>query len=196
MPISATPMGLPLWIYTVDLDSTLCHTEHRAHMISTDPDEVVRNRETDWDAHARACVDDTLVVPVAVLVNSLNRVENVQVHFVSGRSEAAKAETYTWLQDHGVGVAPWNLHMAPSRISDPEFWNHTTQAQYKIDTIRKVTEQVQAMYPHRQVSHVLHVDDNAGIAGVLNHSGICCLPVRTPYEIPVPTDSMLNGVLS
>lgn len=184
-------MRSTIYLYTIDLDSTMYDTSHRAHMISQDPDPEVRNRETDWDAHALACVDDTLVVPAAVLAHSFRRIPNAQVHFVSGRSEAAFTATLERMREDGIDVVAPCLHMAPSRAQNPDFWNRVTQSEYKIQRIQDVVEHVQDLYPDRDVVHVLHVDDHSQISADLNDAGICTLSVRTPYEIPAP--SHLSG---
>lgn len=185
-------MKTKLRIYTVDLDSTLFDTSHRSHLISTASDPEVRNRETDWDAHALACVDDTPVEAVVALVKALRHTPNSQVHFVSGRSRAALTETLHALNQAVPTVSPWMLHMAPAWREDPEFWNRVSQSEYKIQRIQDVVDYVANIYPAYDVSHVLHVDDHAQIVADLNDAGIHTLAVRTPYEIPPP--SHLSGV--
>ena len=78
----------------VDLDSTLCDTSHRHHLV----DEVREN--TDWVAYSLACSDDARIEGTCRLVRLL--AEHHRIVLVSSRDEQARALTEAWLAEHDV----------------------------------------------------------------------------------------------
>jgi hypothetical protein len=78
-----------------DLDSTLCSTWHRQHMIP-----AVKAGEKTWDQYAELCAGDEPIEGAVELVRLLAP-HNCQIA-VSGRSGSAKALTLEWLRTHGV----------------------------------------------------------------------------------------------
>lgn len=78
----------------IDLDSTLCDTSPRHHLIS-DPRE-----DTDWVAYSLACADDMPIPGACRLVQLL--APHYRIVIVSSRDEAARALTEAWLAAQGV----------------------------------------------------------------------------------------------
>lgn len=78
----------PLYIF--DLDGTLALCDHRRHF--------VENRANRWDEFYAACVDDTPNHAVIQVMNVLRR--NADIFVFSGRSDAVREETITWLSRH------------------------------------------------------------------------------------------------
>lgn len=77
----------------VDLDSTLCNTQHRAHLID-------REKGTDWVAYSMACSDDEPMEATVVLVRML--ASDHRIVILSGRDEKAAVKTAEWLQKHDI----------------------------------------------------------------------------------------------
>lgn len=156
-------------IATFDLDSTLCDTEHRHHLID-------RVNGTDWAAYSAACVDDELVHGVAALVHLAYQTMD-EVHFVTGRMESSRAETVAWLMENlelSEDVTH-NLHMDDTESGDhvTEFGSH---AAYKVHRITELAKRLDAVV-------VFHVDDYPEVAAKLAEAGIPCVCVRPPFEV-------------
>ncbi|PCI61367.1 MAG: hypothetical protein COB37_08400 [Kordiimonadales bacterium] len=96
--------------YVFDLDGTLALVEHRKHF--------VRNGGRQWRAFFKACVDDGPNTPV---INSLLALQAAghRIEIWSGRSDAVKAETIAWLQQHGIDPALL-IHMRPTGNNVPD----------------------------------------------------------------------------
>ena len=101
---SATP-GIPAAVLgaarqtptvCVDLDSTLCDTRHRQHMIHAADDPV----PTDWRAYSLACADDAPIEGSIALLRLLAL--SCRIVILSARDEAARGLTERWLRDHQV----------------------------------------------------------------------------------------------
>lgn len=158
-------------IVTFDLDSTLCDTRHRHHMIK-------REGGTDWKAYALAHQDDALVPAAAALWRVLER--SAEVWVVSGRSEAAAVSTRAWLADHGL--RPAGLALMPPLL---EHLDHGTYKRRQIEAIRELTG--------RPV--VLHVDDWPPVQVALEPIGVPVLVVQSPQMLAAfDTDSHLTFV--
>lgn len=152
------PIDTRTEIVTVDLDSTLCDTEHRHHLID-------RENGTDWVAYALACPDDSLVEPIARLVTILE--PRFQIHYVSGRAGEAYQQTADWIHSHGLPLdGLW--------LDSNDF--NGTHAEYKLHRIRDVEKTT-----GKKV--ILHIDDWAEVAAFLGQHDIPTVCVRTPYEI-------------
>lgn len=78
----------------IDLDSTLCDTSPRHHLIA-DPRE-----DTDWVAYSLACENDMPIPGACRLVQLL--APHYRIVIVSARNEAARGLTERWLAAHGV----------------------------------------------------------------------------------------------
>lgn len=79
-----------------DLDSTLCSTMHRRHLVP----EIKAGRAT-WDDYSELCVNDVPVASAVALARLLHAHGHLQVA-ISGRSERARERTLCWLDQHGV----------------------------------------------------------------------------------------------
>lgn len=80
----------------VDLDSTLCDTSHRHHLVLAGEER----EQTDWVAYSLACAGDAPIEGVRRLVRLLAR--DHRIVLVSSRDEQARALTEAWLAEHDV----------------------------------------------------------------------------------------------
>ncbi len=78
----------------VDLDNTLCGTNHREHIVAKPP--------RDWDAYSAACVDDPCIEWVADIVRNWSSSTRGHVIVLSGRNVSAEAQTLTWLTEKRI----------------------------------------------------------------------------------------------
>lgn len=154
-------------IVTCDLDSTLADTRHRHQMID-------RIAGTDWQAYAKACGADGVVIGAAALVRALAPTH--EIHYVTGRPFSAYPETMEWLTRHHLPVD--GLWMDPSDGVD--YATAMDHATYKLGMIRRVER-------HTQRGVIFHLDDWALVRVVLEEHGIPCLCVRTPQEVAALT---------
>lgn len=148
---------------TVDLDSTLADTRHRHHMID-------RVNGTDWEAYSKACVDDDVIEPTRVIVETYYAF-GVEVHYVTGRVEESRHETLQWLRKKALPVDGLWMDEQPNRFDSK------SHALYKRDRVLEVI----AHHPH--LEHLLHVDDWPDVKVRLEEQGVPCLCVRAPHEI-------------
>lgn len=79
-----------------DLDGTLADCEHRRHWIRTNP----KNYEAFHLAEDR----DTLIAPVAIVIQSLARFRH-QIILCSARPESSREVTEKWLAKHQIKYA-------------------------------------------------------------------------------------------
>lgn len=150
-------------IVTVDLDSTLCDTGHRQHLLT---DAQSRGEPVDWAAYAAMCTDDGLVEAVAILVRLLSKEH--AVHIVSGRDESARESTYKWLDKYAIP-----FHRVWLDAGEHTGIGH---AQYKLRLLQKVEEETGGKV-------ILHIDDWDDVTALLNANGYPTVCVRTPQEI-------------
>lgn len=115
-------LNLSLWtgvpVYCWDLDSTVCHTLHRHHMV-----DAIRAGQDSWDNYAMRCVDDT---PIAGSVALMRELKGRHIA-ISGRSGCAEELTYAWFRQHDVPV-----DAALLRIDG----DHTPNGLYKVRVLR------------------------------------------------------------
>jgi len=78
-----------------DLDGTLANCVHRLHYIKRPKGE-----KKDWDSFHRACVDDSLIVPIHALYWDLIYTEDKSnsAEIWSGRNELVRPETEEWMR--------------------------------------------------------------------------------------------------
>jgi FMN phosphatase YigB (HAD superfamily) len=93
-----------------DLDGTLANIEHRLHHIRG-------GDRRDWEAFFRASPDDLPIRNTIHLVQRLHEV-GFRVLIVSGRSDLVRAETETWLEEHGVPYDALVMRRDGDRRSD------------------------------------------------------------------------------
>lgn len=78
----------------VDLDGTLANIDHRLHLIQTKPPQ--------WNTFFELCDEDTLIIPVATLVNTMYNAGLFQIIILSSRMETVKSKTERWLSSNEV----------------------------------------------------------------------------------------------
>lgn len=82
--------------FCFDLDGTICDVRHRRQYVATKP----RN----WTAWNAGLVNDTPNVAVELVYKSLlnsRSAMDIDLFFVSGRSDDYRRQTEKWLKDHG-----------------------------------------------------------------------------------------------
>ena len=140
----------------VDLDSTLCDTSHRHHMV-LDGDERVN---TDWVAYSLACADDARIEGTCRLVRML--AEHHKIVLISSRDEQARSLTEAWLAEHNV---PYDeLILGDGTVGLEEFKAHHVAALIE-----------------RGETVELVIDDLTTLPATLAPLGIPVLTVRPPY---------------
>ena len=142
----------------VDLDSTLCDTSPRHHLIS-DPRE-----DTDWVAYSLACENDMPIPGACRLVKLL--APHYRIVIVSSRDESARELTERWLAAHDVPFDELILgggDGAPTGLED-----------FKVHHVGAIVgrgEQVALM-----------VDDLPSLPPAMQLLGVPVLTVRPPYS--------------
>lgn len=143
----------------VDLDSTLCDTSHRHHLVLAGEER----ERTDWVAYSLACEDDAPIAGACRLVRLL--APHYRIALVSSRDEQARALTEAWLAAHDVPYDELILggsDGAPAGLE--EFKLHHVSA--LIDRGERV---------------VLVVDDLPGLYVAMQSLDVPVLTVRPPY---------------
>ena len=77
----------------VDLDGTLCNSEHRLHYVKQNP--------PDWKNFLDGCVHDTLNREVFELCQMAYQ-SGMPIFFCSGRPEQYRAVTQEWFHEYGI----------------------------------------------------------------------------------------------
>ena len=94
--------------YLFDIDGTLSDVSHRLHFIASKP--------KNWNAFFAASADDKAIAHIRDLARHLTKVSTVV--FVTGRSDAVRAETEGWLERE-IGVrGPLYMRRAWDRRPD------------------------------------------------------------------------------
>lgn len=98
-------------VVSFDLDSTLCLTDHRRHMLAKGDDYAIK---TDWVAYGMACHADAdgPALPIAQHLSKMR----LPLIIVSGRCHEAHALTKTWLNKRGV--FPWGIFLVDWRHNE------------------------------------------------------------------------------
>ena len=87
---------LPLAVF--DLDDTLAHTAHRAHILEQEfPSESEK-----WDTFFDACDKDSPNYHMLLLLHACIRSEMYRVEIWTGRSERVRSKTEAWLKRYMV----------------------------------------------------------------------------------------------
>lgn len=167
-------------IATFDLDSTLCDTGHRHHIID-------RVNGTDWDVYSQACSGDTLIPSTAAMIN-ICLAAGMDVHYVTGRKESARPQTLEWLLRNGLPTPSANLWMDSSPVQGDDFVGFNSHAEYKVHQIRNVEKETGKTV-------AIHFDDWAEVAVELEKNNIRCVCVRTPQEVSHLTGGADNASL-
>lgn len=162
------------YIITVDLDSTLADTTHRAHMLLEDG-------TNDWDAYSQACSGDAVLAGVATLVRILSSL-GAEVYALSGRKVSANSHTIEWLQRHEIPIS--RVYLDDSDCGDYD--NPFDHATYKLSKLREIECSMGA-------DVVLHIDDWPLVHKVFEESGIPTICVKAPFEIRKVLDGIPLG---
>lgn len=80
-------------IIIFDLDGTLANTEHRSHYLLHTPKK--------WDDYFSAAKDDSLIEKIAEIYRVFQEQEYL-IYIMSGRSNATRDDTESWLLGHGL----------------------------------------------------------------------------------------------
>lgn len=146
----------------VDLDSTICNTQHRHHLIN-------RDGPTDWEAYSMACDEDTVIEPVRKLLTMIFA-RDVLFLFVSGRNVCALGKTVKWLDDHEVLYDAVYLRPRKNVMSNEEFKEHM---------LKTIIKRYTRMYEDFEVE--LAIDDYLPTREMYERNGIPCLIVNPCY---------------
>lgn len=141
----------------VDLDSTLCDTSHRHHLVA-EPRE-----ETDWVAYSLACPDDAPIEGACRLVQLL--APHYRIVVVSSRDDQARGLTEAWLAAHEIPYDELILgggNGAPAGLED-----------FKAHHVGEIVR--------RGDKVALMVDDLPSLPEALQSLGVPVLTVRPPY---------------
>jgi len=150
-------------VVCVDLDSTLCDTRHRRHLVRVESGEA-----PDWQVYSMACGDDPPVVGVLRAVQLLAATHEIVV--VSARDRAARDLTVEWLARHAVPYRDLVLGGGPDAPADV--------VDFKVHHLRRLQT---AGY-----EVALLVDDLVPVVEACRPLGIPVLSVRPPVDFELP----------
>ena len=145
-----------------DLDGVLADNRHRLHFI-TPP-------EHDWEAFYAAMGDDTIISPVAHLLDAMRHydrplVDETRVIFVTGRPERYRLQTVDWLTRHAVERERDYETMLMRPDDDP----HRPAADLKRDFLAQVGGPGVVL---------LAIDDDPRVVTMYRKAGVFCLAWR------------------
>lgn len=113
---NGAPIAAPS-IVIVDIDDTIANNHHRRHLV---PRGESAKEQRAWEAFSLACADDTPIPEMCALVQALAK-EHAIV-FITGRPEASRGLTETWLLKHlGLFVDRDLLLMRPDGDDAPDY---------------------------------------------------------------------------
>ena len=144
----------------VDLDSTLCDTSHRHHLVL----QGEERENTDWVAYSMACEQDAPIEGTCRLVRLL--AAHYRIVLVSSRDEQARALTEAWLASKGVPFDELILggtDGAPAGLAD-----------FKVHHVAELVARGEQV--------ALVIDDMPGLPAALEPLGVPVLTVRPPYD--------------
>lgn len=148
-----------------DLDSTLCDTRQRWHLIRPGDER----RFTDWVAYSMACADDAPVVGTVTLLRLLVSAIDVRIVILSGRNVAATDLTVEWLERHEV---PYDGLL----LRDDARFGRIPNGRYKREQI------LSWMIEHPHDEAFLMIDDYPAVAPHLAEIGVPTLIVDPGYS--------------
>jgi len=130
MTTKPRPAGKPR-CFIFDLDGTLANIEHRLHHIYPPA-----GKSKDWDAFHKACSDDTLILPTAIVAKAL--VNYWDIYLLTGRmgDPRTRQRTVMWLDDHGFRGLYHKLLMRP----DGDYREDAVIKKEFLDEIRETHE--------------------------------------------------------
>ena len=123
-------------IVIFDLDGTLANIDHRKHFIETPT--------KDWASFNAACSKDTKISFTCNLLCSLASA-GFSIYIITGRDEAYRAETVTWLSENNLSKSVQRLLMRPAKNTQKDYeWKASLVASKIIDL-----KKVQAVFEDR-----------------------------------------------
>jgi ribonuclease J len=144
----------------VDLDSTLCDTSHRHHLVLPGDERA----NTDWVAYSMACENDAPIEGTCRLVRLL--ATQFRIVLVSSRDEQSRALTEGWLAAQGIPfdeLILGGVDDAPAGL-----------AEFKVHHVGALLERGEQV--------ALVIDDMPGLPAALEPLGVPVLTVRPPYD--------------
>jgi ribonuclease J len=143
----------------VDLDSTLCDTSHRHHLVDEEPER------TDWVAYSLACANDAPITGACELVRLL--APHYRIVLVSSRDEQARGLTEAWLAAHDVpfdDLILGGVDGVPDGLED-----------FKIHHVAALLESGEQV--------ALVIDDLPQLPDTMAALGVPVLTVKPPYGV-------------
>lgn len=173
-------MTTPLYIF--DLDGTLADLKHRRHYVekplcyncqikswptskplSCTNCAILRDKfKPNWDAFHAACVNDTLIEPVAKLLISLAR-SGADIWVWSGRMETVRNETVQWFEQYEFLHLIKGLRMRPAK-------------DYTVDHVLKESW-LKSLSPEDRARLVCVFDDRNQVVDMWRRNGVICAQV-------------------
>lgn len=132
----------------VDLDGTLCNTDHRQHHVTAKP--------KDWMAFYGKLNQDAPNKWCLYLIDGMRGL--AEIIFVSGRPDEYYEQTKMWLEGHGLDI--WPLFMRKS-------------GDFRKDSIVKHEIYHTHIEPHYEV--LFCVDDRQQVVDAWRELGLTCL---------------------
>lgn len=155
----------------VDLDSTLCDTSHRHHLVLQGDER----QNTDWLAYSMACEHDAPIDGTCRLVRLL--APHYRVVLVSSRDEQARGLTEAWLAAQGIPfdeLILGGVDGAPAGLAD-----------FKVHHVGALLQRGEQV--------ALVIDDMPGLPAAMESLGVPVLTVRPPYDESGLAPSMIPG---
>lgn len=168
--VPAKVTGVVVKTLLIDLDDTLCATNHRHHLAvkaramdsTSGTDSVKRGANTDaWIEYSMACADDP---PIDFTIDLVRHwAASYDIHLVTGRQVVAYDLTVKWLENERV---PWD------GLTMRKVGNRESNANYKRNVALKLRQ------GGAEIAWAM--DDNAGAAEAYAKIGIPTLVVDRP----------------
>lgn len=148
-----------------DLDGTLANIEHRLHH--------VKGQKKDWDAFFEGISDDTVVGPIADILD-MYAFDETAVLLCSGRPERCRGKTVEWLSRNDVEYT--KLYMRPNDDRRPD---HIVKSQILDGILADGYEPI------------FVIDDRPSVVQMWRARGLTCLQCA-PSEPEIPSTAILS----
>ena len=162
----------------VDIDGTVADPSHRAHHV--EPEDGSKPTQEMWDTFlSPELVAKDTPIPRAkyVLTKIVEKFENTQIVWLTGRSHLLRATTYQWLHDHFEELIPNSMLIV--REEGEYFRCHATK--YKGAMIKKLMEN-----PLYAVQPKLAFDDDLYMFPVYDQLGVAALRAPDCWDVLCP----------
>jgi len=128
-----------------DLDGTVADLSHRLHFIS--------GETKNWDGFFAACPADSLIQDVANTVRTLSDA-GCSIIYVTGRSDAIRAQTAQWIADNFLPDGPIYMRKAGDHRHDnivkSELLDHLLDSVRRDDILGAFEDRKQVVDMYRQ----------------------------------------------